>query len=303
MSVLYGDGIGGLGAPTLLTSPAWLGPAEDVHAADFDGDGRLDLAASATDTPPSGSGGLVTIFSNDPPGGFESDGDYPLDGDTNWGGLSAPDLNSDGFPDLVAANYYAGTISVLLHSGTDCDGNGLYDPEEIEDGLAQDCDGNGVIDACDIALDPGLDLNTNGVLDQCECLVSRYCTSTPNSTDQSGRIAALGIPSLSVNSFVLRAGQLPPGQFGIFFFGPLRLDPPLQFGDGYRCVGGLLTRLDLPLQIDGQGNTQLLLDLSRPPLDGFVAGDTSHFQFWYRDPQSVGYGFNLTDALEVTFCE
>ena len=31
-------------------------------------------------------------------------------------------------------------------------------------------------------------------------------------------------------------------------------------------------------------------------------GSEWNLQFWYRDPQPVGHGFNLTDALHATFC-
>ena len=53
---------------------------------------------------------------------------------------------------------------------------------------------------------------------------------------------------------------------------------------------------------DDQGLVQRLLDFSQAPLAGFRAGDTTNFQLWYRDPQPVGFGFNLTNALEVTLC-
>ena len=292
--VLYGDGLGGLGAPTLLTSPAWLGGPTDVHAADFDGDARLDLAVSATDDS-SGGGGLVTIFSDDPPGGFENDGDYPLAGDTHWGGLWASDLNSDGFSDLVAANYVAGTISVLLHSGTDCNGNGLYDPEEIEDGLAQDCDGNGLVDSCEIADNPALDLNGNGVLDECECFVATYCQTSPNSVGPGATIGAIGQPSISTDDFVLTAHDCPASQFGILFHGPEQQD--VSFGDGVLCVERPMVRLPV---VATNGNGAAAWPLA---LGGFTAGQMRYFQFWYRDPAAGGAGFNLTDALEVTFCE
>jgi len=183
----------------------------------------------------------------------------------------------------------------------DCNDNGVLDCEEITADPSGDCDGDQTLDSCEIEADPGLDLNRNGVLDECECFVTGYCIANPNSTNLPGRIGAIGIPSISLNSFTLGATQLPPSQFGIFFLGPLQI-APFPFGDGYRCVGGQLTRLDPPVQIDGQGLALLALDFTRPPLDGFVAGDTTNIQFWYRDPQGVGVGFNLTDALEVTFC-
>jgi hypothetical protein len=33
--------------------------------------------------------------------------------------------------------------------------------------------------------------------------------------------------------------------------------------------------------------------------EGVAVGDTWNFQFWFRD----GVGFNLTDGLEVEFCQ
>ena len=31
-------------------------------------------------------------------------------------------------------------------------------------------------------------------------------------------------------------------------------------------------------------------------------GDTHNFQYWYRDPLSMGAGYNLSDGLSITFC-
>jgi hypothetical protein len=31
-------------------------------------------------------------------------------------------------------------------------------------------------------------------------------------------------------------------------------------------------------------------------------GAELNFQFWHRDPQTVGHGFNLSDALHAQFC-
>ena len=33
-----------------------------------------------------------------------------------------------------------------------------------------------------------------------------------------------------------------------------------------------------------------------------LPGDARNFQFWYRDPQLVGNGFNLSDGLAAYFC-
>ena len=56
------------------------------------------------------------------------------------------------------------------------------------------------------------------------------------------------------------------------------------------------------MQFDPRGLGQRPLDVTQTPLYCFLAGDTTNFQLWYRDPQPVGFGFNLTNALEVTLC-
>ncbi|MDP6988665.1 MAG: hypothetical protein QF903_04225 [Planctomycetota bacterium] len=191
---------------------------------------------------------------------------------------------------------------VLLSAGDDCNANGTPDSIDISNGTSADCDGDGMPDECQIAGDGSLDLNGNGVLDSCECLVGRYCSpAAPNSVSQNGaRIEATGNPSLSLNGMGLECHDVRAGEYGVFFFGPYQANVP--FGDGFRCVGGLLERINPPVLADGNGVASTDLDFTLPPTDGILVGDTLNFQYWYRDPQAVGFGFNLSDALEVTFC-
>ena len=97
---------------------------------------------------------------------------------------------------------------------------------------------------------------------------------------------------------------MPVGQFGIFYYGPEPVSLP--FGNGVRCVGaGSVGTFRLPpIQIDTFGFVQQAVDINNPPQPNgqISAGDTWYFQFWYRDPNGGGSGFNLTDGLEVTFC-
>ncbi|MDG2292732.1 MAG: hypothetical protein P8L37_08720 [Phycisphaerales bacterium] len=51
----------------------------------------------------------------------------------------------------------------------DCDGNGLADAWELQEGLVDDCNLNGIADACDIEQGSSLDSNDNGVPDECDC--------------------------------------------------------------------------------------------------------------------------------------
>ena len=168
-----------------------------------------------------------------------------------------------------------------------------------------DCNSNGVPDSDDIANGTSPDVNGNGVPDECECFdPTNYCTANPNSAGAGALIGSSGLPSIVVNDLTLLAGDAPPGQFAIFYYGNTQTNQP--FGEGVRCVGGLTFRLNPPVVIDGNGDAVRQLDLTQPPANGgsgeITAGSTWYFQLWYRDPQGGPAGFNFSDGLEVTFC-
>ncbi|MDP6409801.1 MAG: PQQ-dependent sugar dehydrogenase [Planctomycetota bacterium] len=130
-----------------------------------------------------------------------------------------------------------------------------------------------------------------------------YCTSAPNSAGPGAWISHGGTTIISASDFELRADGAIPGQFGLFYYGPQQAQIP--FGDGVRCVGGTVWRLNPPQVIEPGGHASRPLDFSAPPAPGgqIDAGETWFFQFWYRDPTGPqGSGFNLSDALSVTFC-
>ena len=141
------------------------------------------------------------------------------------------------------------------------------------------------------------------LIERCVGQVESYCVASPNSVSASGALIHLeGSSSVSTNVMTLRVDSLPANQFGVFFCGPLKEDPPTPFGDGFRCVGTSgLARLNPPVSTHA-GTAQRTLDFSSSPLNNTQAGDTLHFQLWYRDPAAGGSNYNLTDALEVTFC-
>ncbi len=138
----------------------------------------------------------------------------------------------------------------------------------------------------------------------CAGSLANYCSTSPNSVGAGAFLGALGQPSIGDNLFTLRAIGAPPGQNGLFFYGAPQAGTP--FGDGQRCVGSPIVRLTPPVLVDGVGYAQRALDLSAPPFDSgpgaAVVGTTRGFQFWYRDPAAGGAGFNLSDALQVTWC-
>jgi len=101
VSILIGNGAGAFGPATSFSAPAE--PPLSVAAADFNGDGKVDLAVSSV--------GIV-VFSGDGAGGFS-----PVAHFRN-GGLSpvVADFNEDGQPDLVVTNGNAPNVSVLLNT-------------------------------------------------------------------------------------------------------------------------------------------------------------------------------------------
>jgi hypothetical protein len=90
------------------------------------------------------------------------------------------------------------------------------------------------------------------------------------------------------------------GQFGIFYFGPNQVAAP--FGFGVRCVGGQTRRLPVQ-QTDFFGDVSYTLDFTSGVGADITADSTWNFQFWYRDPAAGQPGFNLSDGLEVLFCQ
>jgi hypothetical protein len=124
-----------------------------------------------------------------------------------------------------------------------------------------------------------------------------------NSSGASGaNLSALGDPRVSASSLTLRGAGTPANQPGLFFQGEVRTNGGLgaMFGDGLRCTGGNVVRLEV-VAPDANGDSTSSVDLA---LEGSVnGGETLYYQLWYRDPfgSPCGAFFNTTNALEVTW--
>ena len=135
----------------------------------------------------------------------------------------------------------------------------------------------------------------------------RVCTAKENSTGSPARLSLDGPISVGNNDLQLVVQDGVPGELGQFFYGPELVSQP--FGDGVLCVGGGalgLVRLGGLLPMDGGGALRLQVDMTRPPLSqgpaAWTPGSSWTVQFWYRDPGGPGgSGFNLTDAMRITF--
>jgi len=108
VSVLLGTGGGAfLREPDLV---ARSGP-EAVEVSHLDGDGYLDVAVVHVGIP-----GFVSIFPGRGDGSFGPRADFGTGASPR--AISAGDLDGDGREDLVTANYFDNTLSVLRNAGT-----------------------------------------------------------------------------------------------------------------------------------------------------------------------------------------
>lgn len=82
---------------------------EDVQLSDVNQDGYADIIANDF------NGGQALVLINNHNGTFNAAAGYVSDAQGQASALAVNDLNGDGYPDLVAGNFYTGTVGVLLN--------------------------------------------------------------------------------------------------------------------------------------------------------------------------------------------
>lgn len=112
VNVVYGKGDGTFEAPVFY--PIANGVYQTV-AADFNGDGKLDIVACAINS------SAVGVMLATGPRSFAPRVLIPV-GDTPYG-VEAADVNEDGWPDLIVSNSGSGSISILINKA---DGTGTF---------------------------------------------------------------------------------------------------------------------------------------------------------------------------------
>src|SRR5690606_24664372 len=75
------------------------------------------------------------------------------------------------------------------------------------------------------------------------------------------------------------------------------------FGDGLRCAAGTVIRLGTKQNSDGASTHPLVGDAPISVASGVGAGDTRHFQVWYRNAAAfcTPSTFNLTNGASATW--
>jgi hypothetical protein len=132
------------------------------------------------------------------------------------------------------------------------------------------------------------------------CGAERYGVSLPNSSGHAAHATGVNDPSIGANNFKVQIIGLPAGQMGRLIFGTAKVLPGVPTGDGLRFVGGNIQRLP-SVTANAQGVALATLDFTQPPLSGLAPGETRFFQFMFRDQAAMDV--NLSDALEITFCD
>jgi len=127
-------------------------------------------------------------------------------------------------------------------------------------------------------------------------LGDNYCVGAVNSSGLGATLSASGSLELADMNLTLRSEGQPGGVSGLYYFGPNQIQA--VFGDGFRCVGGALRRVQPPVMANEGGISARSLNFAAPYATSLTPGSLN-FQLWYRDPMAGMSGFNLSDGLEL----
>ena len=193
-----------------------------------------------------------------------------------WPGVGNFDL------DPLLADPYGGDFSLLPHSPCIDRGN---------PSLPADPDGS----RRDMGAEPWV----------WEQVSASYCESNPNSTGSTAVCRVTGFTSVDTNFVRLVADFLPHDQTGFFLTSRTQGFVPLFAGlQGNLCLGEPIVRLDGPGQVLDSGSSgSASLELSLTLLHGgesVLAGETWHYQYWYRDNDPMPTA-NTTGGVLVGF--
>jgi len=123
-----------------------------------------------------------------------------------------------------------------------------------------------------------------------------------NGTGNGNVMSASGSDSISAADLVLSSANAIPSQPGLYFQGNNAINGSNGniFGDGLRCAGGGVIRLQVRFS-NGAGGSDTNIDIAAK--GGVVAGDVKRYQHWARDPNTspCGSQFNLSNGIEVTW--
>jgi hypothetical protein len=123
-----------------------------------------------------------------------------------------------------------------------------------------------------------------------------------NGSGDGNVLSASGSNSISAADLELSSANAIPSQPGLYFQGNNAINGGNGniFGDGLRCAGGGVIRLQVRFS-DGTGGSATSIDIGAK--GGVSAGDVKRYQHWSRDPNTSPCGsmFNLSNGIEITW--
>jgi len=124
-----------------------------------------------------------------------------------------------------------------------------------------------------------------------------------NDTGSGAILTGSGSTSIATDDLVLQATNLTSGP-GLFFQGNNAVNSGNgnPFGDGLRCAGGGVRRLQVRFANSGNGFTTTTT-ISIATTGIVSAGQTKRYQYWYRDSGTSPCNslFNLSNGYELTW--
>jgi hypothetical protein len=143
---------------------------------------------------------------------------------------------------------------------------------------------------------------SNGAIGGPVGLGDTYCEGGLNSTGARAVVRAEGSAVVARDLFSLQARDLPPSQPNVFLYAPNAGFTPNPGGAaGNLCLSRPIGRGPLRTT-DATGHVVERVDLAQVPAPlgsaAVLAGETWHFQGWYRDTNGSG---NTTSGLRVRF--
>lgn len=117
------------------------------------------------------------------------------------------------------------------------------------------------------------------------------CESLPNSGGQTALINYTGSFVRESNSLTISLAYARPNSFAQLTCGTSQMNMP--FGNGILCINPLnnFVRVGQPVATNS-GTCFCPVNLMEMPYQ-----QTLYFQWWYRDNETHGYGFNTSDAM------
>lgn len=129
---------------------------------------------------------------------------------------------------------------------------------------------------------------------------TNFCQLSPNTTGLAAQMTVQGSASLFANDLVLGAVNVPAGKPGIFLMGTTEI-VGFPYGDGFYCVGGMVSNVYPVVFADASGQLTSAIDNTLPAYASLTPGSTYSFQALFRDHAPFGSGLNLSDGMTITF--